>query len=273
MGAPTLIQVWFRWADYIVPRDDVDVFTLGSLPRNPAFARALDELSGAILDVLGGEERRSREVADAIHRIPNPWLIRVANVTGRFHIRWDTRMVTLRAAPEPLTDPESARLELARRFLGWLGPSNARRFARWAGVTRRDAEETWSALAHELAPVAVEGLVRTIRAADLPALVYAEPVTGVRFLPQGDPFLSADPLVAQREPAIERPGVQRRVLNSLSGRILVDGALVGSWGRRQHQLTLAPWDRLPRSTLDAIADEGESLWGPIGRPMRLRRLD
>src|SRR5260221_11500878 len=39
---PSLVQIWFRGgADYIVPRAHVGVFTLGSLPPDPARAAAL----------------------------------------------------------------------------------------------------------------------------------------------------------------------------------------------------------------------------------------
>ena len=31
---PSLVQIWFRWADYVVPRRDVGVFTLGASPRD-----------------------------------------------------------------------------------------------------------------------------------------------------------------------------------------------------------------------------------------------
>jgi hypothetical protein len=270
---PSLTQVWFRWADYVVPREDADVFTLGSLPRNPAYSGAVIDLAERVVEVLGGEEKSPRDVAGAIGDIPNPLLIRAANVAGLFHIRWDARTVALLPSAPPRMDPEEARLELARRFLRWLGPAGPNGFARWAGVTRRDAEETWSALASDLITVAVEGRARSMLAADFASLMEAERVTGVRFLPQGDPYRARDRLVAQPEPTIDLPGVDRRLLNSLNaGRIMVDGKLVGSWGRRQHHLTIAPWGKLTSRLREEIAEEGSSLAGPIGKPMRLRWL-
>ena len=38
---PSLRQLWFRGADYIVPADDLGLFTLGSLPRDERRAAAL----------------------------------------------------------------------------------------------------------------------------------------------------------------------------------------------------------------------------------------
>src|SRR2546423_11035534 len=37
-----LVQVWFRSADYVVPADDLAVFTLGALARDPEQTAALD---------------------------------------------------------------------------------------------------------------------------------------------------------------------------------------------------------------------------------------
>jgi hypothetical protein len=32
---PSIAQIWFRGSDYLIPRDDIGVFTLGSQPRDP----------------------------------------------------------------------------------------------------------------------------------------------------------------------------------------------------------------------------------------------
>jgi hypothetical protein len=98
----------------------------------------------------------------------------------------------------------------------------------------------------------------------------------VRLLPDGDPFFAIDG--ALLEPSSRRPlppvdgDVTQRLLNSLSGRILLDGAVVGAWGRVQHKVTLFAWRRLRRADVDRIEDEAASFAGPIGRPIQLRWL-
>ena len=63
---PLLVQIWFRMADYVVPRRDVGVFTIGALPRDPERRAALHDVADRVLRVLDGEPRSSREVATAM---------------------------------------------------------------------------------------------------------------------------------------------------------------------------------------------------------------
>lgn len=68
------------------------------------------------------------------------------------------------------------------------------------------------------------------------------------------------------------PGVTRRLLNSLAGRVLVDGKIAASWGRAAGDVTIAPWVRLTRRQVDRITAEVEAFATVLGRPIRLRRL-
>lgn len=269
-----VVQIWFRWADYLVPRSDVGVFTIGASPRNPRFADALDALGRAVEDVLDGEELSSKDVAAKIRGITNPFIIRSAIVTGRFHIRWDARTVTLLPARPSKGSSKAARLELARRFLHWLGPSSALAFARWAGISLDDAERTWSELDKEIARVSVDGRERFVLESDLKSLLAAKAPRGVRLLPQGDPYLYPDKLIAQEEPKLAPPGLTRREVNALAaGRVLVDGNLAGSWSRRQNRTTIVSWQPLNKKVRDLIQAEAESFRGPIGKLMDVRWID
>jgi Winged helix DNA-binding domain len=160
---PDVWQVWFRGADYVVPRTDLGVFTLGALPRRPDRAAALQAVATAVCEVLDGRPRPAREVVAELPAamaragqdpaLVSPLFLRLACVTGRYRIRWDARTVAVIPAAVPELEVEEARLELARRFLAWHGPATAAQFARWAGVSREDAAETWARLAPELIPV------------------------------------------------------------------------------------------------------------------------
>jgi hypothetical protein len=273
---PALVQVWFRWSDYVVPAADFAVFTLGVLPRDEERAAALEEVAAAVHEAVAGGERRKAEVVAALpflHR----GLLGAASAAALYRIRWDARTVTLLPTERPDVEPEAARLELARRFLGWHGPATADLFARWAGLTRADARATWAALAPELAPVAMDGRARDVLARDVGALTGCEPPRGVRFLPQGDPYLALDRAEALAgcppPPSRDEAGgsLTTRLVNSLSGRILVDGRLAGAWGRERERMAIHLW-RWDDPDRERIAGEAEGFAGPIGRPMRLRWL-
>jgi hypothetical protein len=279
---PSLAQIWFRWSDYVVPRDALAAFTLGVLPRDPARRQALHDLADRALDVLAGEPMSSRRLAESIPGLPDPHFLRMLSATGKIHIRWDASRIDVLQVTPPDADDEDARVELARRFLHWLGPASAAHLARWAGVTRPDAEATWLELTrrHELVPIDLDGRTRWLLAEDEAALRQDEPLATVRLLPPGDPVLYLDKHlvvpdppdhIAQRQPSADVP---QRLLNSLYGRVLLDGRIVASWGRAGGKVTLVPWHDhdLATDDRDRIAGEVHSLAVPLPRPVTLRWL-
>jgi hypothetical protein len=273
---PALVQVWLRWSDYVVPAADYGMFTLGTLPRDPERAGAIEELARAVCEVLAGRELRTPEVVAALGHTRRG-LVGIASAAARYRIRWDARTVTLLPTERPDVDPEEARLELARRFLGWLGPATADQFAKWAGITRAEARTTWAGLGPELVPVAIAGRARDVLARDVEAMTCGEQPRGVRFLPQGDPYLAFDHAesLAGRPPppTADEAGapLTTRLVNSLTGRILVDGRVAGAWGRAQERMAIHLW-RPDDPDRERIAPDAEGFAGPIGRPMRLRWL-
>jgi winged helix DNA-binding protein len=265
---PALVQIWFRGgADYIVPRADVGVFTLGCLPRDPARVAALEQLADRIHAAARGEMTPVGEVAEAIgHRsAADPLHPRVSSATGRVHIRWDASRIWLIPVERPAMDPEDARRELARRFLHWLGPAAPPDLARWTGASPADAKATWAAIEREIVPVELDAEVkdrrRYILEEDLAALRAAKPIEGVRLLPQDDPFTKRDHqlLLADadhRGRALATVGQSR---GYIPGAIVVDGELVGSWQRQGRKVTLHPFRRLPARVRDAAEDEALSM--------------
>jgi hypothetical protein len=273
---PALVQVWLRWSDYVVPAADYAVFTLGTPPREPERAAAIEELACAAHEVLAGREVGTREVVAALS-IGGRGLLGTACAAARYRIRWGARTVTLLPTERPDVDPEEARLELARRFLGWLGPATADQFAKWAGIPRAEARQTWAVLAPELVPVTMAGRARDALARDVEALTHSEPQHGVRFLPAGDPYLVFDHAEALAgrppPPTMDEAGapLTTRLVNNLTSRILVDGRLAGAWGRAQERMAIHLW-RPDDPDRERIAAGAEGFAGPIGRPMRLRWL-
>jgi len=284
-----LVQIWFRYADYVIPKVDFGVFTLGALPRDRERAAALGAVADAVCHVLAAGALRTSDLVGALPGTLGRMghdaagisgvIVCAAAVTGRFRIRWDTRTTTVIATEPAEVDPEEMRLELARRFLGWHGPATVAQFAKWAGVCRSDADETWRRLTSELIPLSMDGRARHLLARDEQALVAAEPPTGIRFLPVGDPYLAIDrrlldaEAAAVRAPTRDQHGVAvtRRLVNSLGGRILIDGRVRGAWGRAQERMAIHLWPGRELD-LDRLIAEAETLDGPIGKPMRLRHL-
>ncbi|HLH99875.1 MAG TPA: crosslink repair DNA glycosylase YcaQ family protein [Acidimicrobiales bacterium] len=266
---PDLAQVWLRWADYLVPRRDVGIFTLGAAPRDPELRRRLDDQADAVVAALDGRARSYRELAAVRPDLRDSRVLRPLAVTGKLHLRWDaSAMAVVPAVPADI-DEEEARRELARRFLHWLGPATAERFARWAGVSRADAEATWRAIGPELVAVGAGWM----RAEDRALLDHpAAPPDGARLLPQGDPYLYPHGGLSVPQPPpglaeqLERSGVPARVRNGLGGRVIVAGRMVGSWGRAGAAVTVAPWRALGDDEMGQLKAELDRLAGPLGRP-------
>jgi hypothetical protein len=258
---PSLVQIWGpRTAVYVIPAADRAVFSIGRWPRDGDAQRAVAVAVEDLRRALAGRPRRKQEL---IRDLGGPRAMGSgfrAAIGGAIVVRWDTRDTVVRAVDPPPADPEAARRELCRRHLRAFGPSTPRVFAWWAGVDPRDAAETWRALAPELLAVEVEGHPAWILEADAPALKQAKAVTGVRFLPSEELKL----LGQDRTGLFAGPGrVGPRPpfdWNHPSG-LLVDGRLVGSWGRRGGRIDVRLWR--PLSPKAKAAVEAEARTFPI----------
>jgi hypothetical protein len=262
---PSVVQIWFRGgADYIVPREDAGVFTLGSSPRDAERLAELDRLADDIHRVTDGRTLIVNEVSKLLGDAHQTSL-RVSGLTGRVHIRWDASRIWLIPVERPEIDPEDARRELARRFVHWFGPTAKAALARWTGVAAGEAAETWKAIESELVPVDMAGLAgqRFVLAADVDSLEKAEPVSGVRLLPYDDAFTKLDhelliPDETLRARVLPRTGQGK---GYIPGAILVDGEIVGGWQRQQRNVTLHPFGRLSTRVREAV--EAEAMSFPI----------
>lgn len=204
-----LVQVWFRWADHLVPRRDVGLFTLGCSPRDRERRAALDRLAHAVTAALDGRALTYEQLLDACPALEDRLALRALAVTGKVHIRWDARVLRVLPADPAEIDEEDARRQLLRRFLQWLGPSSPAGFARWAGVSRTDVALTWDALRSGLVAVSVSGKPGWVLAEDEAAFAHHGSRTEgqVRFLPPGDPYLYPTAAQGPRRPP-SRDGTQ-----------------------------------------------------------------
>jgi Winged helix DNA-binding domain len=244
---PGLIQTYSpRAAVYVLPRDDFGIFTLGRLPRDAETLRSLQERADNVARELAGQPARylpgSRHVC----------------ATGRFAVRWTTSALHVWEQPAPSIDPETARIELCRRHVHAFGPTTPAVFAWWAGVPLPDAQRTFDALAPELMAVDYDGHQAWILASDETAMVTAEPMRGVRFLVASDLRL----LGQDRTTLFVGPGLRREsALHDTfhPNGLLIDGSIVGAWGRRGGRVSVKAVGPLPESLRRAIRDEAESM--------------
>ena len=266
----SLAQIWFRGgADYLVPRADAGVFTLGSYPRDPDRARELEALADEVHRLTGGRMTPVRDLPPGLGG--RPLRVRNSSITGRVHIRWDASNIWVIPVERPALDVEDARRELARRFLAWYGPATPKRLATWTGVEPRDAAATWMAIEAELEVVEIEGVAerRFMLASDVAAARAAAAVAGARLLPMDDPFTKFDHELlladdADRARALPKVG---RSPGYIPGAVLVDGEIVGGWQRQGRRVTVHPFGggrRIGAAARQAI--EREALAVPIAGP-------
>ncbi len=247
--APGLVQTYGpRRAVYVLPEDSWAPFTVGRLPRDPDAVRAVQRAAD---DVVRALDDTSRAL---------PPETRIACATGRLAIRWDASSVTVREVPAPDDDVEPARRALCRLHVAAYGPTTPSAFAWWAGVTPRDARTTWDAVLPDLAEVDLDGTPAHVLPRHVDDLVHAVPAEGVRLLVQPDLRL----LGRDRTGLLPGPGL-RELDPALDGHhphgVLVDGRLVGAWGRRGGTVDVRLSTPVPAGTREAI--EAEALSMPV----------
>ncbi len=247
---PQLIQTYSpRAAVYVLPRDDFGVFTIGRLPRDPAARQKLEDRA----------ERACAELAGLPHpatRLPGE--DRALCATGRFAVRWTTSAVHVWAQPRPSIDPETAWIELCRRHVHAFGPTTPAAYAWWAGLSLRDAKETFALLTPELLAVDYDGHPSWILAADETTLAVAEPMRGVRLLVASDLRIFGQ----DRTGLFVGPGLRQQTPLADTFHphgLLIDGSIVGAWGRRAGRVNVKAFGPLPPATRRAIRDEAESM--------------
>ncbi|HET6292758.1 MAG TPA: crosslink repair DNA glycosylase YcaQ family protein [Kribbella sp.] len=248
--APGLIQTYSpRAAVYVLPAEDFGVFTIGRMPLDEGQRRAIDQLAAEICRDLAGTERRGGR-----HEL------RGVCASGRLALRWTTSALYFREVPRPEIDFVEAHKELCRRHLQAFGPTTAEAFAWWSGLSRADAKEVWGLLAPELLSVDLEGRPASILAADEATLRIAPAMQGARFLVASDLRLFGQ----DRHGLFIGPG-QKQLIHLHDWfhphGLMLDGKIVGTWGRRGGRVDVKVAGPLSPETRAAV--EAEALSIPI----------
>lgn len=250
---PGLIQTYSpRAAVYVLPLDAFGVFTLGRMPLDPDEQAAIERHADGVCEVLGGRELRQARLTNQ----------RAACASGRIALRWTTSALYVREVERPQIDLEVARRELCRLHVRGFGPTTPAAYAWWSGLSAPDARVVWEQLADELVPVDIDGHRAWILAEEEQRLRSAPGPTAARLLVPSDLRL----LGQDRSGLFVGPG-QRRLTDRHDtfhpGGVLLDGAIVGAWGRRGGQVDVQLSTGL--STRDRERVEAEALTMPIPR--------
>jgi hypothetical protein len=256
---PALVQLWGpRFSTYVIPAQDLAVFSLGRYPDDARGRRVAEEMSAGMRKVLGKKRMPDREVARALG-VGNA--IRYAAPTGTILIRWEgARAPTIWAVPRPAVEPAEARLELARRYLHVFGPTTAGAFATWAGIGAAAGSAAFGALEGELVPVNTPIGDAWILAADESTLrAKASPPAQARLLPSGDAYFLLQGV--DRDLLVPEADQRGRLWTSRvwPGAVLVGGEVVGTWRRANVDMSVETWRPLSKAEREAVEAEAESL--------------
>jgi hypothetical protein len=260
---PSLAQLWGpRFTVFVVARQDVPVFSLGTLPDDERGRRQAVGLADRLEELLDGEVRTYSWAGHTMGEHPNR--LRYAGATGRVLIRWDgARQPTVWTVASPEVEPPDARRELARRWLHVCGPSDATAFARWAGIAPRAGRSLFESLRAELVAVRTPLGGAWILASDEAAFREARSPgaaapSRARILSSGDPYLMA----GDRELLVPDAANRRDLFppgTVWPGGLMVDGELVGTWRRAAARLRVRPWRRLASDERIAVEAEAATL--------------
>jgi hypothetical protein len=164
-------------------------------------------------------------------------------------------------------DPETAIVEMGRRYLRAYGPATKSDFARWWGTWPGVANAAWKGLAPELVSVSVEGARADALAVDVPAMKRARIAEPVQLLPLFDPYLMG---YAKRDHLVERAYAARvsRTAGWISAVVLVEGRVAGTWTHvvadNKLRVKLEPFRKLAPGLVSKVREQVAELARSLG---------
>jgi len=159
-------------------------------------------------------------------------------------------------------EPDTALIEVARRYLHTYGPATKTDFTRWFGNWPGVGNAAWSGLGGELAAVTVDGVRADVLAADLPAIAKAKSVPTVVLLPGFDPYLMG---YSNRDHLFDRKHASKvsRTAGWISAVVLVEGQVAGTWthtvAAKSLRITVEPFKALPPALKSEIQLRAKAL--------------
>jgi hypothetical protein len=155
--------------------------------------------------------------------------------------------------------------DLARTYLRFYGPADAKGFAAWARLAPGQARRVWDEIEDELELVEWDGEKGWVEEADLRAVQSPPTAAGTRLVPARDPYLQQD-----RETLVPDAAVRKKLFRPVAspGAVLRDGALAGLWKAKAGKKGVLDVAVERRSPLDQSELEAE-----CSRVAKLRGFD
>ena len=288
---PDLALVWSaRGAPHLHRRADLAALAAALWPLNDADARsriaspkikegaklglaAFTATAEAIADVVTGPTRKGDLSTAVSARIPASltfWcepcgaqhlsglLFQQAGLPGGAELRRGASSTTLVPIPGRPGVPERAAgtADLARIFLGLLGPATDTETANFLGTTRTHLRTVWPT---DLTEVATDGVSGWLPTELVDALLDPPTPPALRLLPAGDPFLQT----RNRHLLVPDAARHKEVWKVLGnpGVVLADGEITGTWraklARDRLDVTVTPFGG--RADQRALTGEAERI--------------
>ena len=272
LGHDGLAQVWGPgYSAYVVPAEDIAVFTFGRLPESGSRRAVVEQLAAALAPILADGPITYREAGRLLGVNPNQ--LRYAGLTGTVALHWaGSGQPEISALPAPKIDRAEAANELGRRFLRVYGPATRDDFARWAGVSKRHARSVFTALQPECVPVDTPigpALLHETSIAALDEFNAEGDSDGgaeiVRLLPSGDAlYLNRGD---QRELLVPDVHCREELWTSRvwPGAVLANGRIIGTWRRKANRMSVTLWESRDDELRAAVETEARSL--PLPEPV------
>ena len=257
---PSLVQLWGpRFQVYVVPRPDLPLFSLGRFPDDAKGGARSGELAARLHVFLDGRTMSYAQAGPGVGVHPNS--LRYAAQTGTVLIRWaGARAPTVWTVPAPEMTAGEARLELARRYLHFFGPTTPAAFAKWGGIGAAGGRAAFDKLGRSITAVSTpigDGWILAEDEATFRA--PAGPTAAARLLPSGDTYFLL--WGADRELLVSEANRRGALWTSRvwPGAVLAGGEIVGVWRRDSASVTIESWRPLSGQEQEAIEAEAASL--------------
>jgi hypothetical protein len=299
----SLVKTWaMRGTLHLLPADELPLWQAALSTRGhylrPVWLRnfgvtrqQLEQLIAAVAEALDGRVLTREELADEVARLTGSaelgdkvrgsWgaLLKPAAQRGQLCFAPSDGQRVRFTRPDRWLghwrehDPDSAVLEVARRFLAASGPVTREDYARWWGIPAPEGGRLLARLGEEVVPVEVGGTRGFMLAANAEEIAHTAAAPSVRLLPAFDQYV----VTATRHADRLLPGpFKDRVYRQqgwLSPVLLVDGRMQGIWrhevkGRRL-RVSIEPFGKLTARTRQAAEHEAERLAAHLGAALDL----
>ena len=303
----TLVKTWaMRGTLHLLPAAELSLWhaALRSTARyTPAFwqrvfglsVEEVDQLTQAVAAALDGRVMTREELAQEVRRLTGSanigtqlaesnWgtILKPAAFCGHLcfapslgqRVRF-TRPQSWLATKSSAVDPESAPLEITRRFLAAYGPATYRDLARWWGSGGvATARQRIAALGDEVSPVELNGAQAWMLTAHLRELREISPGKSVSLLPAFDHYVVGVSAHAQHlTPGDFRARIYRPQ-GWISPVLLVNGLMQGTWRHEikgsRVEVAIEPFVQQPAWVRRAAEQEAERLAEFFGAKLSLK---